>query len=135
MEPTKRVTYYDKETCLIHCEEWLIAEQSHRLDGPARICYYCNGNVMFEQWMKNGARHREGNEPQFVEYRSDRSMYRQEWYVDDKQHRTDGPAVIYYNRDGSVVLENWYIGGQELSKDEIMQRSARISMIDKIIND
>ena len=48
-------------------------QELHREDGPAKICYYSNGNVENEEYYKDGVR-----------------------------HRVDGPVAIYYYKNGKI---------------------------------
>jgi hypothetical protein len=61
----------------------------HREDGPAYICYYTDGTIMWE-----------------------------EFYLNGKNHRYSGPAQISYNRDGSIEWKSFYIKGKHLGDEE-----------------
>jgi hypothetical protein len=54
----------------------------HRINGPAMIECFCNGNVRRTRWCIHG-----------------------------KNHRLDGPADIWYYEDGSIRYERWWING------------------------
>ena len=65
------------------------AGEFHRDSGPAYICYYLNGTIMFELF-----------------------------YVSGVLHREDGPAQISYYPDCSIEWENFNINGKSLGYNE-----------------
>ena len=48
-------------------------QELHREDGPAKICYYSNGNIRAEEYYKYGV-----------------------W------HRDNGPVIVYYYKSGNI---------------------------------
>lgn len=76
-----KVVYYS-ESEKIYFEEYLEDGQFHRLDGPAFISYYNNGQKAHEQYYKK-----------------------------DVPHRIGGPAHIWYYGNGQIESEEYYIDG------------------------
>jgi hypothetical protein len=81
-------------------------EMRHRLDGPAYICYYPDGQKKNEIWYVNGHRHRD-NDPAVINYYLGGQMASETWYVNGMRHRLDGPAVI--RADG---YQAWYFNNK-----------------------
>jgi hypothetical protein len=54
----------------------------HRIDGPAVVKYYGNGNIEYEVWYDYG-----------------------------NLHRVDGPAYITYCQNGNIFRKIWYENG------------------------
>jgi hypothetical protein len=62
-------------------EEWFDKNgRLHREDGPARICYYKNGNIKDESYFLNG-----------------------------NYHRENGPARICYYKNGNIKFKHYYL--------------------------
>jgi len=144
-EPTE-ITYYNPSRQ--NQKRWKnSAGELHRVDGPARIEYDLDGNLLAEVWHKNGLIHREDgsaytfyysdgsieSERWFYEgdlyrkdgptiiryYRTSGHLKSQEWYQIDRYHRLDGPAVIKYKPTGKIKSVEWYIDGKKLIGDEL----------------
>lgn len=58
----------------------------NRHDGPARICYYLSGKVMYEEWCQNGQRHRENDLPAFIEYYENGNVKSESYWNNGKQY-------------------------------------------------
>lgn len=69
-----------------HGEFWYLDGLPHRLDGPAVLFLYENGNFT-ERWLKHGQLHREDG-PAIIERLSTRDN--EEWHYEGKLHRGDG---------------------------------------------
>jgi len=73
-------------------EWWLTADhlKLHKINGPASIEYYPNGEILGTVWYKNGL-----------------------------LHRTNGPAVIKYFNEVTPVAHNeyWFINGMLLTEE------------------
>lgn len=64
-------------------EEYYINGNLHRENGPARIKYYGNGNILEENY-----------------------------FIKGELHRIDGPAQIKYHSDGTITKKCYYINGK-----------------------
>lgn len=74
--------YIHRHDKIIRYEKWIINDKTHRLNKPAVLYYYDNGQLKFETY-----------------------------YEDGKCHRVNGPALIIYNKDGSVKSQNYFYHG------------------------
>lgn len=83
----KRTRVYD-EIDSIESETYFLNGRRHRIDNPAQIDYYDNGNIKIQWYYKNG-----------------------------KFHNERGPAIIHYSRSGIIIGEHYYINDEEI-KDE-----------------
>jgi hypothetical protein len=91
----------------------------HRLDGPAYIFYYPNGQKEYERWYEHGIQHRLDG-PAYISYSADGSKKIEGWFQNGKRHRQAvlptaehpgekaGPAYITYYADGQKASEEWY---------------------------
>ena len=78
----------DSDCCLY--KEWRNENRLlHREVGPAKITYYRDGPIEYE-----------------------------EFCIDGEYHRESGPAYIHYNYDGSVDHEAFYVSGNFLGNNE-----------------
>lgn len=97
-------------------EEYIVNGKLHKTDGPARIGYYKNGNIVWEEWWFDGELHRTDG-PASVGYHENGSICWQRWWFDGKRHRTDGPACIDYDRNGKITFQYWFINGHSEKND------------------
>lgn len=83
----------------------------HRLDGPAGIEYYSNGQICNEKYLVKDYWHRE-NGPAYIEYNSDGKVVEEEYYVHGILHRLDGPAHVYYDENGNIKRATYWVNGK-----------------------
>ena len=71
----------------IRCEEYFLinSRKRYRIDGPAYILYYDDGNVEFEGY-----------------------------FINSQLHREDGPARIWYYQNGKIEHTEYWIDGYEI---------------------
>jgi len=82
-------------------------------DLPAEICYYEDGNKLYESWYVNGQRHRDGDSPAEICYYEDGNKLSETWVVNEQLHRDgDLPAQIYYHENGNKRSKTWYVNGR-----------------------
>jgi antitoxin component YwqK of YwqJK toxin-antitoxin module len=93
------------------CAEW--KDKHHRIDGPATIGYYSNGEIQMEFYYKKGTYHRE-NGPAYLSYDFDGSIQIESYYKNGVYHREDGPADIFYSH-GTCIKERYYLNGEQLT--------------------
>lgn len=105
----------------------------HRLDGPAYVEIFRNGNRI-EEWWVDGKKHRIGKpavintREKVVEYWENGKRHRvggpayisksdgiRLWYLYGQLHRTDGPAIE--NKFDSSE-NDYYVNGDKLTKEE-----------------
>ena len=136
-EFVKICEFYDEEKTKIKFEKWLLDNNLHRIDGPAEIRYYKNGNIYYEIYYVEGEKCRlddgpieiyyfENGECHFENYYS-QNVFVNILYYDNgmiqsvsyfkiknktkKYHSEDGPALILYSRDGNIIYECYYTNG------------------------
>ena len=129
----KDICYYKDGTT---SEKWDSSKTPHREDGPARIKYYKDGAIEYEDYYVEGKSHREDG-PARIGYYKDGSIYYECYYIEDKYHREDGPAIMRYSEDGSISYEAYYIEGKYLWKNdytalikEISEMNPTLKLID-----
>lgn len=102
------------ESGSIRSEEWRNQYgELHRIDDPAFIWYFKDGNVGCEDWYLEGKLHREDGPARIWHYSSG-GVESEDWYQHGKLHRENGPAVVWYHPDGSIQDETWYQHGVEV---------------------
>lgn len=87
----------------------------HRADGPAKILYGNDGQVLFEEWYKNGILHRTDGPAQRSFY-MDGSLKSEKWIRNGEAFGRDTPIEIQYHENGNIRLEKWSSLG--VSSDE-----------------
>jgi antitoxin component YwqK of YwqJK toxin-antitoxin module len=129
-EPTHTKFY---ETGQIKYQEWIINENHHNENGPARIRYYQNGKIDYKEWWINGKCHNE-NCPAFIRYYETGQIKSQIWFINGIPHNENGPTCICYFENGKSHSQQWYINGVELSYNEIIIQKELIEKRKKAIN-
>jgi hypothetical protein len=98
------------------CRDDVTKELHRDNDLPAKISYYWNGNVKYEEWLVNGVNqrlNRENDLPASIWYYPNGSVQIERWYNNGKGHRdNDLPVEIYYYKNKSVKRERWYVNGK-----------------------
>jgi len=79
-----------------------------RVNGPAEIIFWDNGNLKKEVWRVNGVTTRDGG-PAITFYRQDGTKSLERWYRNGLVHNEAGPAEVYYNKDGSIKKVSYNI--------------------------
>lgn len=93
---------------------WTIDDSIHNTNDPARISYYDNGNIDWQEWWNHGRLHRTDG-PASIGYYENGNIHWQSWYIDGNRHRTDGPARITYYENCAISFEQWYIDGKKIA--------------------
>lgn len=81
----------------------------HRINGPAYIQYYDNGNLKTKQYFINGRLHREDG-PAVIEYYPDGKLYYKAYYNNSSFHNEKGPAII--ELVNGIYNKSFYIHGK-----------------------
>ena len=97
------IKYYE-DTDIIRSESWEVNGKLHRIDKPAKITYYENGNIRNEDWYKEGKRHRV-NGPANIEYYKNGNKQHEIWYIEGMKYRENGPDYIGYYGNGIKAKE------------------------------
>lgn len=89
---------------------WYKNGELHRVDGPARIIYFENGQIDEEEWIKDGKSHRINDAPAYIKYFESGKIQQKSWYVDGKRHRNnDAPGYKdgkhYYHVDSPPIIK------------------------------
>ena len=134
-------SYWAEKLCSECYYKDLTKQELHREDGPAKIEYYCNGNIEHEEYYKDGVLHREYGPVQTSYYEMGSNRKQSERYLirdskgellDDiyiyyysngnvdyeshskgnKHHRENGPATTQYYENGNKKFEVYYIEGK-----------------------
>lgn len=85
--------------------------EHHRVDGPAVVEYYPNGQQKRVLWYQNGILHR-ADGPAIVEYYPNGVVSLVEYRVEGVLDRERGAARVRFTPSGILVLEEWYkLGG------------------------
>jgi antitoxin component YwqK of YwqJK toxin-antitoxin module len=78
----------------------------YRINGPAAISYYNNGNIYIERWYSIYHHH---SKPNYVKYHKNGNICNKHWYKNiDEVHRIGAPASISYYESGEISNEAWY---------------------------
>ena len=111
---------------------WYQNDQLHRLDGPACIVYYENGNKWYEYYYLNGKRHNENGPAQIFYYPNGNKKY-EYYHLNNTFHNEYGPATIHYDENGNTKYEHYYLNNVKLSKEEWSQKINKDSCDGKIV--
>jgi hypothetical protein len=92
----------------VKAEAWAKNKKYHRLDGPAHIKWYDNGNIETETWYTGvlGVTRLDG--PARTHWFDNGQKMEEEWYVEGRLHRLDGPTITMWYRSGRKQQELWY---------------------------
>lgn len=107
-----RISYYKQNKK----EEWFSKNKHHRIDGPAIVMHFENGQLDKETWIVHGNYHRTTG-PAVTWYWDNGLVFLQHWYFNNVNHRTDGPASIYYLEDGTLERVEWAISGKKYKQE------------------
>lgn len=109
-------SYYpnDQVNCVIYKNK---DEQLHRIDGPAYISFYKNGQPRCKEWWVDGRKHNTTG-PAIKGFYSNGNLKHEVFYIDGKRHNTSGPAAKFYFESGNLELERYWIDGKQLSKED-----------------
>lgn len=84
-----------------------VKTEYHRIDGPALISFYENGDISLQEWYENGLLHRLDG-PASVYTDVDNNTV-ELWMVNGRRHRVGGPAVIINKKN--YYSEEWFEHG------------------------
>ena len=137
------VEKHHHRNCPLKTRYWVKDDKYHRLDGPAIINYYENGQIEKEEYYINGLLYRE-NGPSIVRYYRNGDKAEEHWsyengikkqtslyyrngnlkcqfYFNNKNElsKLDGPAIIRYSENGSIESEEYFVNG--IKYDEELQ--------------
>jgi len=90
-----------------------LAGRHHQTGKPTVTVYHADGTPKFEWWFVADEAHRVDG-PAFIHHRQDGSRL-ERWYQHNQRHRTDGPAVIERAGDGSIRRAEWWLGGRNVT--------------------
>jgi antitoxin component YwqK of YwqJK toxin-antitoxin module len=108
-----------------------IISKSYREDGPAEMQYYENRNIKIEIYYKNGDLHREDG-PAVIFYYSNGKIKYEQYYLNGKKHRGDGPAHIYYYENGNIKAEYYYLNGLAYYKKDYLEQTKDLKSFNKM---
>ena len=110
-----KITFYPNGN--ISCIEYYINGILHREDGPARTRYHENDKIYYETYNINGILHREDG-PAYIEYRDNGNLFREMYYENGICHRKNGYAKIIYNGNLDIVDSDYYLNNEFYRTEE-----------------
>jgi antitoxin component YwqK of YwqJK toxin-antitoxin module len=108
-----RISYYTNGEKV---ELWYNYNRARRIDGPACIEYHPNGQKAKETWYERGQYHRLDG-PALTRYHPDGQKAEEYWYHHGRCHRIDGPAYICYDSSGSITTGRYYLHNKAYTKE------------------
>jgi antitoxin component YwqK of YwqJK toxin-antitoxin module len=113
-------------------EEWFNKNSEyHRVDGPARIWYYENGNIKSKSYFSNNKLHREDG-PATIRYYENGRIEFEAYYLNGTAHREDGPAEIWYCENGNIESEKYYLNDFIYSQKKYLEKIKELKSCNKM---
>lgn len=109
IERPARITYYSNGN--LELVIYKLYGELHRENGPAEIGWYKNGNIKLKKYYINGKLHRSDGHACIGLYIDGKINY-EEYYLNNKCHREDGPYFVNYYESGKLRTEIWGINGK-----------------------